>query len=108
MLGILNKAGCDVAVLEYAGDGAYAKLDPQSALSFLVSGSEPLSAGFSLKALEAELRQQEAQARPTPRPDNQQKRLRPEQPAAGSLGAASAKNRDGVAPCINAWVIGDI
>ncbi len=109
MLGILNKAGCDVAVLEYAGDGAYVKLDPQSALSFLVSGSEPFPPGFSLKALEAELRQQEAQARPTPRPDNQQQAPAARQPAAGSLREQPLpKIETAWHPCINAWVIGDI
>lgn len=53
LLSILSKAGCDILLLQYKGDGAYLKLDPQSELStpLLISGGQPFPADFNLSKL---------------------------------------------------------
>lgn len=53
LLSILSKAGCDILLLQYKGDAAYLKLDPESKLStpLLISGGQPFPEAFCLSKL---------------------------------------------------------
>ncbi len=53
LLSILQKAGCDILLLQYNGDANYLKLDPKSELStpLLISGGQPFPADFNLSNL---------------------------------------------------------
>ena len=57
LLTVLVKAGCDVVLLQYAGDENYLKLDRASAHSdaIALTGLGPFPAGFSLQALRKEI-----------------------------------------------------
>lgn len=63
-LSILSKSGCDIVMLQSAGDGGYQKLDASSILSCRLElpGMEPFPDGFCLKSLrqEAERRSRNA------------------------------------------------
>ena len=63
MLNILNRAGCDVLLLQKGGDAEYLKIDAASAVSqaYNEPGSAPIPDDFSLKQLIRE-------AMPAPRP----------------------------------------
>ena len=47
LISILSNAGCDVVLLQYAGDQGYLKTDPGSVLSdsLQMEGLQPFSAG---------------------------------------------------------------
>lgn len=52
-LSVLSKAGCDIVLLQYGGDGGYLKIDPSSSLSLPLQlpGLSGFPEGFCLKAL---------------------------------------------------------
>lgn len=83
MLSVLSSAGCDVVLLQYAGDRDYRALDPDSRLSRLLElpGLTAFPENFSLRSL-----REEADKRA------QKERL---------LGA-----EPDIAPCTNAWMEG--
>ena len=58
ILSILSNAGCDVVLLQYAGDAGYLKLDAFSKRSdeLKLPGMEPFPQGFSLKQIREEIR----------------------------------------------------
>lgn len=58
ILSVLSNAGCDVVLLQYAGDAAYLKLDAFSRRSdeLKLPGMEPFPQGFSLKQIREERR----------------------------------------------------
>ena len=94
-LSILCGAGCDVVLVQCAGDGDYLKLDPRSELSDAValSGATPFPAGFSVGELYR--RQQSASRQPQSPPLPAQ---RPDVP----LNIPRAD----YALCTNAWITG--
>ncbi len=53
ILSVLSKAGCDVVLLQYNGDGKYLSLDRQSSLSYSLEmpGMKEFPKDFSIKAL---------------------------------------------------------
>lgn len=53
LLSVLAKSGCDILLLQYQGDEAYLKIDPNSEHStpLMISGGQPFPAGFCLKNL---------------------------------------------------------
>ncbi|MDO4632381.1 MAG: YceG family protein [Eubacteriales bacterium] len=61
LLGVLSSVGCDIVLLEYQGDAAYQKLDPQERFStaLQMAGTSGFPAGYSLKKVREE--QQKAQ-----------------------------------------------
>lgn len=65
LLSILAKAGCDILLLQYKGDEAYLKIDPQSALStpLLISDGQPFPADFNLKTLRATMQKEKTSIR---------------------------------------------
>lgn len=85
LISILSNAGCDVVMLQYNGDDAYMKLDPQSKLSdnLVMNGMGSFPAGYSVKAV------REAQQE--------------EMKTAHLYGAMPAVNN-----CTNAWISGKI
>ncbi len=56
LLHIVHRAGCDVLLLQTAGDSAYQRLDPQNQYSqpLLNTQPQPFPQGFSLQSLQAE------------------------------------------------------
>ena len=83
LLTLLSKAGCDIILLQYQGDGAYLKLDPASALSvaYQEPGMMPFPEGFSIRSLRQAMQEKVRLSR-----------LYGAQPS--------------VAPCTNAWITG--
>lgn len=63
-LSVLSKAGCDIVLLQYQGDGAYQRLDPSSQLSrpLDMPGLSSFPQGFSLKSLRESLEQKKRDA----------------------------------------------
>lgn len=61
MLSILNRAGCDVVILEYAGEAAYLKTDPRSAFTIPLAddGQAPFPDGFSLEEIRKSVRREQ-------------------------------------------------
>lgn len=57
LISILCKAGCDVVLLQYRGDGEYRKLDPESALSSELSlpGMQIFPPEYSLRRVREEM-----------------------------------------------------
>ncbi len=57
LISILSNAGCDVVLLQYEGDSAYRKLDPESRLSLLLErpGMTAFPQGYSLKQVRKEI-----------------------------------------------------
>lgn len=59
LITILSNAGCDVVLLQYKGDAAYKKLDPESKFSInLPSGNTAFPQDFSIKWIRKELENQ--------------------------------------------------
>ena len=58
MISVLSKAGCDVILLQYHGDQAYLKADPESSLSdaLQMAGMKEFPAGYSLKKVREDIR----------------------------------------------------
>lgn len=56
LITVLNRAGCDVVLLQYGGDLNYLKLDPGSVLScpLPIEGMQPFPEDFSIKRLQEE------------------------------------------------------
>lgn len=57
LISILSNAGCDVVLLQYAGDQGYLKVDSNSALSdkLIMNGLQPFPQGYSLKMVRDEI-----------------------------------------------------
>lgn len=57
LITILSNAGCDVVLLQYAGDQAYLKLDPTSSFSdaFPNDSLQPFPQGYSIKAVREQI-----------------------------------------------------
>lgn len=53
LISILSNAGCDVVLLQYSGDQAYLKVDPQSSMSdaYEDPNAKPFAPDFSLKKI---------------------------------------------------------
>lgn len=62
LLQVLSKAGCDIVLLQYGGDDAYKKLDPESEISddYKGQGLAPFPQGYSLKTLRDNMRAAQA------------------------------------------------
>lgn len=60
LISILSNAGCDVVLLQYHGDAAYLKLDPDSVLSYAVpmDGLQVFPQNFSLGEIREEIQDQ--------------------------------------------------
>ncbi len=59
LITILSNAGCDVVLLQYKGDAAYKKLDPESKFSInLPSGNTAFPQDFSIKWVRKEMENQ--------------------------------------------------
>ncbi|MCI8786803.1 MAG: hypothetical protein HFI84_09185 [Eubacterium sp.] len=65
LLSVLSKAGCDIVLLQYKGDGAYRKKDASGIYSdeYTMPGMEPYPAYFNLKYLREEMQKQTDQKR---------------------------------------------
>ena len=65
LLSVLSKAGCDIVLLQYKGDGAYRKKDASCIYSdeYTMPGMEPYPAYFNLKYLREEMQKQTDQKR---------------------------------------------
>lgn len=65
LLSILQKAGCDILLLQYNGDANYLKLDPKSELStpLLISGGQPFPADFNLSNLRSTVQKEKINTR---------------------------------------------
>lgn len=59
LMNVLSLAGCDILLLQYQGDSAYQRLDPQSKTSqdFTLPDFTPFPPGFSLKQLRQEMQE---------------------------------------------------
>ncbi len=81
LLAVLSRVGADVVLLEPAGDGAYAKADPEGRYSRLYppAGLAEPPADFSLRQIQAELSRERSRQRLYGPPPN-------------------------IAPCTNAWL----
>ncbi len=57
LISILSKAGCDVVLLQYNGDGAYLKSDPESKLSYSlnINGLVRFPENFNVKFIRKEI-----------------------------------------------------
>ncbi|MBD5546831.1 MAG: hypothetical protein HDQ97_05480 [Lachnospiraceae bacterium] len=57
LISILSNAGCDVILLQYAGDQGYLKVDPSSALSdnLQMNGLQPFPQGYCIKMVRDEI-----------------------------------------------------
>lgn len=65
LLSVLSKAGCDIVLLQYGGDGEYRKKDPSSVYSdeLRMPGLKPFPEYFSLKYLQDEMQKQISEER---------------------------------------------
>lgn len=83
LLSILSKAGCDVVLLQCAGDVGYLKIDASSALSdnLVIHGLQPFPQGYGVKMIREEI----------------QKRMSVER---------LYEPRPSIANCTNAWISG--
>ena len=65
LLSVLSKAGCDIVLLQYKGDGEYRKKDASCIYSdeYTMPGMEPYPAYFNLKYLRDEMQKQTDQKR---------------------------------------------
>lgn len=65
LLSVLSRSGCDVVLLQYHGDEAYRKQDPDSSLSvaWSMDGLQKFPEDFSIKRLREELREQQDRTR---------------------------------------------
>lgn len=63
LISALSNAGCDVVLLQYAGDQEYLRLDPASALSdnLPINGMESFPQGYCIKMVRDELQQERNQ-----------------------------------------------
>ena len=59
LISILSNAGCDVVLLQYNGNAAYAKCDPNSSLSddLIMQGMTSFPAGYCIKKVREEIQQ---------------------------------------------------
>ena len=57
LISILSNAGCDVVLLQYAGDQGYLKVDSNSALSYNleINGLQPFPQGYCIKTVRDEI-----------------------------------------------------
>ena len=57
LISILSNAGCDIVLLQYAGDQGYLKADPSSSLSddLQVNGLKPFPEGYCIKKVREEI-----------------------------------------------------
>lgn len=57
LISILSNAGCDVVLLQYAGDQGYLKVDPKSQVSdnLIMNGLQPFPQGYCIKKIREEI-----------------------------------------------------